>query len=215
MAHRLSLALLVLALHTGLAPGVAHGEGSIVTLGSDARPEAGSIEEAGPVPGTGNPPEGGQDNDAEPEKSVLDILAGDPRFSLFRTLVDMAGPPDIFTEGGPMTVFVPTDTVLAPAFEAFMAGAEGEAYEARLRKLVLAHVLDAQFTLDDMVANITSTRRQRENLATASRDNITLMIVDERVHIYDESAQVTPFSLVEEARDGIVYVLEGAMLRPR
>ena len=50
MAHRLSLALLVLALHTGLAPGVAHGEGSIVTLGSDARPEAGSIEGVHPLP---------------------------------------------------------------------------------------------------------------------------------------------------------------------
>ncbi|MFP1633741.1 fasciclin domain-containing protein [Zhengella sp. ZM62] len=215
MAHRLSLALLVLALHTGFAPGVAHGAGSIVTLGSDAQPEAGSIEESGPVPDARDFSEATTASKGEPEKSVLDILAGDPRFSLFSTLVDMAGPPDIFTEGGPMTVFVPTDAVLGPAFEAFMAGAEGEAYQSRLRKLVLAHVLDAQFTLDDMVTNITSTRRQRENLATASRDNITLMIVDERVHVYDESAQVTPFSLVAEARDGIVYALEGGMLRPR
>lgn len=152
---------------------------------------------------------------AEPDQTVLDILAAEPRFSLFHTLVEMAGPPAIFTEGGPITVFAPTDDVLGPAFEAFMAGAEGATYTQRLRKLVLAHVLDAAFTIDDMVSNITNSRRRRENLATASRDNITLMIVDERVHIYDESAQVTPFSPVAEARDGIVYALEGAMLRPR
>lgn len=190
-------------------PGAAFPAGSIETLGTGGQSAAGSIVTS--EPGT----DATDIEAAEPVQSVLDILAADPRFSLFSTLVDMAGPPDIFTGGGPMTVFAPTDSILGPAFEAFMAGAEGDAYEARLRKLVLAHVLDAQFTPDDMVANITSTRRQRENLATVSRDNITLMIVEGRVRVYDESAQVVPFSLAGEARDGIVYALEGAMLRPR
>ena len=190
-------------------PPAAHAASSIVTMGAGGQTQAASVETAGSVTG-GETAEAG-----EADHSVLDVLASDPRLSLFNTLFEMAGPPAIFTEGGPLTVFAPTDDVLGPAFEAFMAGAEGEAYQERLRKLVLAHVLDAQFTLDDMAANITNTRRRRENLATASRDNITLMIVDERIHIYDESAQVTPFSLVATARDGIVYVLEGAMLRPR
>ncbi|WP_165784558.1 fasciclin domain-containing protein [Zhengella mangrovi] len=177
-----------------------------VTTGTAATTDAGSIE--APV---------GDGEDALPEatRSVLDILSSEPRFSLFRTLVDLAGTPDVFTEGGPITVFVPTDDVLASAFEAYMKGFKGKAYDKRVRKLVLAHVLDAQFSPDDLIANITHSRRRRDNMGTVSGDNVTLTIVGEQICVFDESAQVLPVSLVETGTDGTVYALETGMIRPR
>lgn len=146
--------------------------------------------------------------------SVLEILRSTPRFGLFGNLIRLAGEPDIFSDGGPMTVFVPPDSVLIAEFNAYMAGAEGENYQKRLKKLVLSHVLREQYSLDDMRYNITMTGG-RNNLQTVSGDALTLRLSEDKVMVYDERNNAVAIAASITAGDGVIHELDGAMLKAR
>ncbi len=146
--------------------------------------------------------------------SVLDVLRSTPRFGLFANLIRLAGEPEIFSDGGPMTVFVPPDSVLIAEFNAYMAGAEGDNYQKRLKKLVLSHVLREQYSLDDMRYNITMTGG-RNNLQTVSGDAVTLRLSEDKVMVFDERNNAVAIASSITAGDGVIHELDGAMLKAR
>lgn len=146
--------------------------------------------------------------------SVLDVLRSTPRFGLFANLIRLAGEPEIFSDGGPMTVFVPPDSVLIAEFNAYMAGAEGDNYQKRLKKLVLSHVLREQYSLDDMRYNITMTGG-RNNLQTVSGDAVTLRLSEDKVMVFDERNNAVAVASSITAGDGVIHELDGAMLKAR
>uniref|UniRef100_A0A318D0L9 FAS1 domain-containing protein n=1 Tax=Kangiella spongicola TaxID=796379 RepID=A0A318D0L9_9GAMM len=68
------------------------------------------------------------------EKSMLQILREDPRFSIFLSLAESVGLTEVFTEGGDWTLFVPTN-------DAFESLTESELEELRRDKNALRHIL--------------------------------------------------------------------------
>ncbi len=166
---------------------------------------------------TADPDSTAEVGEAVPEvdqPSVLQVLQSTPGYGLFGNLIRLAGNPEIFSDGGPMTVFVPADGVLLKEFNAYMAGAEGEAYQKRLRKLVLSHVLREQYTQDDMRYNLSMTGG-RQHLQTASGDAVTLRLDDNRILVQDERGNKVPIDTSIVAEDGVVHGLVGAMLKAR
>lgn len=146
--------------------------------------------------------------------SFLDVLRSTPRFGLFGNLIRLAGEPEIFSDGGPMTVFVPPDSVLIAQFNDYMAGAEGENYQKRLKKLVLSHVLREQYSLEDMRYNITMAGG-RNHVQTVSADALTIRMADDKVVVFDERNNAVAIASSITAKDGVIHELDGAMLRAR
>ncbi|XP_038673740.1 periostin, osteoblast specific factor b isoform X2 [Scyliorhinus canicula] len=68
------------------------------------------------------------------EKSLLQILRDDPRFSIFLTLAESAGLTELLTEGGDWTLFVPTNDV-------FESLSPNELEELTRDKNALRHIL--------------------------------------------------------------------------
>ncbi|XP_067889553.1 periostin-like isoform X2 [Heterodontus francisci] len=68
------------------------------------------------------------------EKSMLQILRDDPRFSIFLTLAESAGLTELLTEGGDWTLFVPTNDV-------FESLSSDELKEMTSDKNTLRHIL--------------------------------------------------------------------------
>ncbi|MBZ0165012.1 MAG: fasciclin domain-containing protein [Notoacmeibacter sp.] len=170
--------------------------------GAAAEPaDTAASEETTPAPEAGLP-------------SVLEILRSTPRFGLFGNLIRLAGEPEIFSDGGPMTVFVPPDAALIAQFNEYMAGAEGENYQKRLKKLVLSHVLREQYSLEDMRYNITMTGG-RNHMQTVSADALTLRMADDNVVVFDERNNAVAIVSSITAKDGVIHELDGSMLQAR
>ncbi|MCB1418905.1 MAG: fasciclin domain-containing protein [Notoacmeibacter sp.] len=155
-----------------------------------------------------------QQQSARDMPSVLSVLSGSTDLGLFAVLVEMAGPPEIFLDGQPKTVFAPSDEVLIREFDAYMGDASGEIYASRLKKLVLAHVLTEQYSRDDIAYNLGEGGR-RENFAAASGDALTVMRVGDTLRVYDESRQSLVLGAETVAEDGVIHRLTEGMIKPR
>lgn len=129
--------------------------------------------------------------------SVLDVLGGNPQFSLLSQLVDDAGLAAELTERDPITFFAPTDS----AFDALAADAVAvlRSDPELLRRVLLHHLVEARLTSDQLVDG---------RLTTLAGDEIT-------VDVGGASPRVDGASIVEPdvlAANGVVHAIDELLL---
>lgn len=135
---------------------------------------------------------------AEPDfDSVLDVLGGNPQFSLLRQLVQDAGLTAELSAGGPMTLFAPTDA----AFDALPADtvAQLRSDPDTLDRVLRHHVVGERL----LAAELTD-----GPLTTAAGDQIT-------VDVSAPSPRVDGASIVEPdvlAANGVVHAIDELLL---
>jgi transforming growth factor-beta-induced protein len=92
---------------------------NVVVDAGDGEPERGAGESAGADAGNvGEDAGSAADAAAAPQKTIVDIAAGDSRFTSLVAAVKKAGLVDALSGAGPLTVFAPTDQAFTAALSA-------------------------------------------------------------------------------------------------
>lgn len=138
----------------------------------------------------------------EPPKTILDIAAGDPRFSTLSAAVQAAELTETLKSEGPFTVFAPTDD----AFAKLPAGTLDELLKPenkqQLIDILLYHVVPGKISASDVV--------KVSNATTALGQDITVKVDMGNVYINDAKVILTDII----ASNGIIHVIDTVILPP-
>ncbi len=132
--------------------------------------------------------------------SVVDVLHSDERFSAFRSALDTVGLTSDLAQGGPYTVFVPTNQFFRGTAQA-LYGAQDQ---SRLLNVLQYHIVPGNLTAADL--------RNRDSLRAGTLEGTP-------VNIYRANGRfvVNGIPLVNTSvtvRNGTVYVLHGTLSPP-
>ncbi|MDI6876866.1 MAG: fasciclin domain-containing protein [Methanomicrobiales archaeon] len=159
--------------------------GATLTPGVTATPGVTQTPGANQTPGAG--------------QSIVEVLQGEGQFSTLLFAVDAANLTDTLTEGGPYTVFAPTDD----AFDQVPNETLNDilADEESLNTLLLNHVVEGEYTEDELVGmgNVTTLAGETMNV---SRGLLGGMTLNDNVSISDT------FS----ADNGIIYAIDRVLI---
>ncbi len=136
--------------------------------------------------------------------SIAEIAVSDGRFTTLVAAAQAAGLVDELAEGGPFTVFAPTDDAFAAAFAAL--GIEPAALLAdtdTLTSILLYHVVSGTALAADVVG--------LESVTTVQGADIRITVNDSGVFLND-SIQVIITDI--EASNGVIHVIDGVLLPP-
>jgi uncharacterized surface protein with fasciclin (FAS1) repeats len=134
------------------------------------------------------------------EADIVDIAAGDGRFSTLVTAVEAAGLVDTLKGDGPFTVFAPTDDAFAALPEGALEGllADTEA----LTNVLLYHVVPGRVMAADVV--------QLTEAQTAQGQPLSIRVDGDTVHINNATVIITDI----EASNGVIHVIDTVLLPP-
>ena len=136
----------------------------------------------------------------EPEpKSITAIAAGNPDFSTLVSLLQSTGLDAVLTEGGPWTVFAPTNDAFAGVDEQVLAALAEDA-EA-LRNVLLYHVVGAEVPAKVAVGLSDATM--------ANGDDIALNVMDGGL-IINGNARVIATDIM--ASNGVIHVIDSVLI---
>lgn len=127
--------------------------------------------------------------------TLLDILQNNERVVTMLALVEAGAFADNLEQGGPFTVFVPTDE----AFDAFDAMTSEP--NANLTEILLYHVVRGHYTVDDI--------RNHETLTSLMGSHINISVQDNSV-VLDNNARIVDTST--EASNGIVHFIDTVLI---
>jgi LPXTG-motif cell wall-anchored protein len=140
------------------------------------------------------------------EASIAELASGTPELSTLVAALDAAGLVETFAdcEGGPFTVFAPTNDAFAAALEALGLTAEELLADTETLTTVLTyHVVEGAVDAATVVTLDSATTLQGEDIAIAVEgDGVVL----------NDSVNVVTTDI--EACNGIVHVIDGVLLPP-
>jgi uncharacterized surface protein with fasciclin (FAS1) repeats len=133
-------------------------------------------------------------------KSIVDVLALDGRFTTLIAAVQAAGLADALADGGPYTLFAPTDD----AFAALPPGTVDSLITnvPALQNILLYHVLDGSKSATELLRQRTAETLQGETVAVSLKRGGVLV---------NESSVINPNV---KAPNGIIHVIGAVLLPP-
>lgn len=139
----------------------------------------------------------------EPTKNIVEIAAGDERFSTLVAAVTKAGLVETLSSPGPFTVFAPTNDAFAALLAELGITAEELLASPDLGSILTYHVLAGKFTAADVV--------KLDKATTVNGKDITIEVKDGNV-ILNGSIKVIITDIM--ASNGVIHVIDGVLLPP-
>jgi uncharacterized surface protein with fasciclin (FAS1) repeats len=138
---------------------------------------------------------------APPPPDVVDVAAGDGRFSTLVTALQSAGLADTLRGAGPFTILAPTDDAFAALPEGTVAALLQNI--PTLTNILLYHVLPGRFLAADVV--------QLSEAPTALQGrNVSIRVEDGNVFINDAQVIITDI----QARNGVIHAINAVLMPP-
>jgi uncharacterized surface protein with fasciclin (FAS1) repeats len=134
--------------------------------------------------------------------TVADAATAAGTFSTLLSAVEAAGWTDTLVNGGPFTIFAPTDDAFA-ALPADQLKAAMDDPQGALTNLLTYHVVPGAYT-SDKIAGMTT-------LKTAQGGDITVTVKDDGVYLNDTVKVTTTDILV---RNGVIHVIDSVLTPP-
>lgn len=139
----------------------------------------------------------------EPTKNIVEIAAGDERFSTLVAAVKKAGLVETLSGPGPFTVFAPTNDAFAALLADLGITAEELLNNPDLASILTYHVIAAKVTAAEVVTLSKAT--------TVNGKDITIEVKDGNV-ILNGSIKVIITDIM--ASNGVIHVIDGVLLPP-
>jgi transforming growth factor-beta-induced protein len=138
-----------------------------------------------------------------PLKNIVEIAAGDERFSTLVAAVTKAGLVETLSSPGPFTVFAPTNDAFAALLDELGITAEELLASPDLASILTYHVVAAKVTAADVV--------KLDKATTVNGKDITIEVRDGNV-ILNGSIKVIITDIM--ASNGVIHVIDGVLLPP-
>lgn len=136
----------------------------------------------------------------EEQKSIAGIAASDDNFSILVAALDKAGLVSVLDEGGPYTVFAPTNQAFEDAGITSLDGLSAEV----LTPILLNHVVSGKYLSTDLAVG--DNYVPSENASGPNDTKISLYINTDNDVFINNSATVTSANL--EASNGVIHVID-------
>jgi transforming growth factor-beta-induced protein len=133
-------------------------------------------------------------------KSIVDIAAGDARFSTLVAAVKAAGLVDTLNGAGPFTVFAPTNTAFAVLGEDTIKGLLKPENKKALTDILLYHVVAGKVGSADVV--------KTHAVKTVLGKNVNVSLRDGGVFINSARIQIVDL----QASNGVIHVIDTVLL---
>lgn len=140
-------------------------------------------------------------SDPDPLPSIL-ATAQEAGFTTLVAAVEAADLASVLDEGGPFTVFAPTDAAFAALPEGTVEELLKPENKSTLAGILTYHVVEGRVT-SDQVVNLTTAK-------TVQGQNVSISVEDGNVFI--NGAQVTTVDV--EAANGIIHIIDAVLLPP-
>ncbi len=140
-------------------------------------------------------------SDPDPLPSILET-AQEAGFTTLVAAVEAADLATVLDEGGPFTVFAPTDDAFAALPEGTVAELLKPENKSTLAGILTYHVVEGRVT-SEQVVNLTSAK-------TVQGQEVAISVEDGNVFI--NGAQVTTVDV--EAANGIIHIIDAVLLPP-
>ena len=145
------------------------------------------------------------------ETVIAAASADAPQFTVLLQAVVAAGLDGLLTDGGPFTVFAPTDEAFVAALEALGLTAEELLADTETLTAVLAyHVVPGTFYAEDVLAVADAMEGEFEIATALSGTTVTIRFEGENVFVNDATVVATDI----EASNGIIHVIDSVILPP-
>jgi uncharacterized surface protein with fasciclin (FAS1) repeats len=132
--------------------------------------------------------------------SIVDIANEDGRFKTLLTALDAADLVDTLSDGGPFTVFAPTDDAFAKLPAGTVEALLGDI--PTLKSILLYHVVPGKLMASDVVALNSAT--------TVNGQDLMIGIMGDGVMLNEAKVLITDI----EASNGVIHVIDAVVLPP-
>lgn len=157
---------------------------------------------------------GGQYSSATKYSSntIIDAAVATPDLSTLTAAVTAAGLVDTLKDGGPFTVFAPTNA----AFDALPAGTVGTLLKpenkALLTNILTSHVVAGNLSAADIVAAVNA-NGGKLTIQTLSGAELKIMRYGDTLKIKDESGNKSKVAIADIMKsNGTIHVIDGVLL---
>lgn len=130
-----------------------------------------------------------------------DVISDTPSLSTLEEALDEAELEDTLEDGGPFTVFAPSDAAFAALPPATLQQLLQDENRETLRQILLYHVVPGQLTADQLVEGELSTTVPGESLSIQTGEQVTV-----------NGATVIEPNIA--ARNGVVHIIDQVILPP-
>lgn len=145
------------------------------------------------------------------ETVIAAASADAPQFTVLLQAVVAAGLDGLLTDGGPFTVFAPTDEAFVAALDALGLTAEELLADTDTLAAVLAyHVVPGTFYAEDVLAVADAMEGEFEIATALSGTTVTVSFDGENVFVNDATVVSTDI----EASNGVIHVIDSVILPP-
>lgn len=138
------------------------------------------------------------------EKNIVEIAAGDSRFSTLLAAVVAADLQDVLASEGPFTVLAPTSDAFAKLPAGTVEALLKPENKAVLQNILLYHVLPGAIEAETVIS------LDGKSAETASGQDVKIKLVDGKVFINDSQVIITDI----KAKNGIIHVIDSVLLPP-
>jgi uncharacterized surface protein with fasciclin (FAS1) repeats len=132
------------------------------------------------------------------QKDIVDTAVGAGSFTVLASLLTEAGLIDTLKGPGPFTVFAPNDAAFAKIPAADLNALKAD--QAKLRKVLLYHVLSSKVTAAEVPENA--------DVATAATDTVKVMKANGSVMVNDSKV----ISADIMASNGVIHVIDTVLM---
>lgn len=145
------------------------------------------------------------------ETVIAAASADAPQFTVLLQAVVAAGLDGLLTDGGPFTVFAPTDEAFVAALDALGLTAEELLADTDTLAAVLAyHVVPGTFYAEDVLAVADAMEGEFEIATALSGTTVTISFDGTNVFVNDATVVSTDI----EASNGVIHVIDSVILPP-
>lgn len=141
-------------------------------------------------------------------KNIVEIAAGDARFSTLVSLVTEAGLVETLKGTGPFTVFAPTNDAFAKVDAKTLAALKAD--KALLTRVLTFHVVPGTFKAADVMK--AKDAGGYVTVPTAAKESLKLHVAGDKIHVGDKFANVIVGDIV--ASNGVIHAVDAVILPP-
>lgn len=143
-----------------------------------------------------------QTEEAEGEESqtLLAVIQANSQLNDFETLIEAAGLADNLETDGPFTVFAPTNAAMA-SFEMLSTNSE-----ATVTEILLYHLINGQYTSQDLIAHST--------LPTLLGEHVAITVRGGEIILNNMDNPVTITTTDVETENGVIHMVDTVLVPP-
>ncbi len=141
-------------------------------------------------------------------KDIVDVAAGDARFTTLVSLVKEAGLVETLKGKGPFTVFAPTNDAFAKVDAKTLDALKKD--KALLTKVLTYHVVPGKYMAADVIK--AKDAQGYVTVTTAAKLPLKLHVAGTNVHVGDKNANVIVADVA--ASNGVIHAVDAVILPP-